>query len=93
MAISVKDFGDFFDTKKNGTYKCPFCAHETFVANGNSDGDVSQIGLLEFNNNALTNNRHDSYSITCTNCGHIDLFHRNQVDQWIIARSIEKKDG
>ena len=33
MPVTVIEFNEFFQAKKNGTYKCPVCSHEEFVAN------------------------------------------------------------
>jgi hypothetical protein len=85
MHLTDEDFIEFFQEKKSGTYKCPFCANEEFVLN--ADGDVP--GLLRVDtakDGEDPDGYHEFYSFACTNCGRSDFFHYKQVNQWLTDR-------
>ena len=97
MPVNIPLFDEFFRAKKNGTYKCPVCAHENFVANIHTSAPVPPGTPPDRVNVALLSipsqgdlympavGTHSFYSITCTNCGHTDLFHKAQFDIWLAA--------
>lgn len=88
--LTFKDFIDFFQAKKNGTYRCTFCGSEHFYpamdVRATDPGDLRihlapPPGIVETGNHAF-------YAIVCTNCGRTDLFHKNTVLGWKAARHV-----
>jgi predicted nucleic-acid-binding Zn-ribbon protein len=103
MSLTHRQFGEFFDAKKNGTYKCPFCGCEEFAANvavhaaalPTPDSPMAVHAVFAATEDGSSRGSHQYYSMSCSNCGHTDLFHKMQVDQWSAARAPETgtKDG
>jgi len=86
LALTPQQFQKFFEAKKLGTYKCPFCAQENFVGNGY---DASNVAIFQFAPPGPFG-RHDFISLSCTNCGHTDLFHMAQVQRWLDEQTAAK---
>src|SRR4051794_30577756 len=102
MPLTVGQFGEFFNVKRNGTFKCPFCSSESFGRNISGTApldppDSSPMALLHLPIGApLSGQAHVFYSISCTNCGHSQLFHGQAVDSWLETRNAAEeaeKDG
>jgi predicted nucleic-acid-binding Zn-ribbon protein len=93
MAISLQDFQRYFDAKRNGTYKCPFCGKETFLPNLQAPGEMALSVMVSANVNPLQPSHHHFYSFSCSTCGRTDFFHTNQVERWVSENTGEKKDG
>jgi predicted nucleic-acid-binding Zn-ribbon protein len=89
MAVTQQDFQQFFQEKKLGTYKCPFCANEQFVANLGGHGATA---VLRHHTDTAAG-YHDFLSFSCTNCGHTDFFHITQFNKWQQEKLDEQKDG
>lgn len=93
MSFTLKDFEEFFLAKKNGTYKCTFCGKQEFAVNLVSDRIVAKHSIPSTASDGVLTHEHDFYSISCTNCGHADFFHNNQVKAWIKSRKSGDGNG
>jgi hypothetical protein len=88
--FSLGEFAEFFRETSNGTYKCAFCANETFAANLVGDPKTPEIfgpaammiipGKLD--EPPGIGAEYHFYSISCRKCGRTDFFHNNQIDAW-----------
>src|ERR1700722_788974 len=93
MAVTAKEFNEFFQSKRHAPYKCPVCGHGAFAVNVQAaeeakpppDQNVAVLGVLGTDGATFTPIHHDFLSFSCTNCGHTDFFHINQFKAWLQA--------
>src|SRR5205809_700452 len=85
MALKASEFTKFFNDKKAGTYKCPVCTSELLILNvigPDPDPEMAPIEGAAEDQKGLRQ-IHLFYSFSCSNCGHAEFFHKNQVDKWL----------
>jgi hypothetical protein len=96
MALTHQNIVDYFEAKKNGTYKCPFCGKESFHTLSDLQGNLAII-MMPMAGAPLPGPAHSVCSIICSNCGRLDLFHTWFVEKWLVdrgpAQAPEAKNG
>jgi len=94
MTVTLKDFDAFFEAMRNGSYKCAFCGTERFKSNaviGPAAMLVEARLIVAAAADGLATGAHAFYSASCGKCGRTDFFHANQVEQWLAARTEERR--
>jgi predicted nucleic-acid-binding Zn-ribbon protein len=86
--VSYQDFVAFFEAKKKGIYECAFCGSQHFIpAQAMTPGQVGELSIQMIPSPGIVmSGYHSFFSIVCTNCGRIDLFHSATVRNWKAAR-------